>query len=68
MWRQLQSNLSIRKTSGFIYAYTDGDGKIKVGRMNCLERRIREWDTQCPNPNRVWLGWIWTNYSHRLGK
>ena len=66
--RKMQQELSASDCGGVIYAYTDGDGTIKVGRTNDLERRMREWDTKCPNPMRRWLGYVETAYSHQLGK
>lgn len=68
MLKKMELELSGSEEGGVLYAYTDGDGTIKVGRTNCLQRRMEEWDKGCPNPNRIWLGFVETNYSHRLGK
>lgn len=60
--------VSLSDRSGFLYLFFDTPGELKVGRTGDVRRRRREWDVACWNPNRVWGGAIWCQYTHRAGK
>lgn len=52
---KIQKNLSeTDRNDGFIYIFWDQKhfGKVKIGRTNNLNRRLREWDRQCKTKHR----------------
>ncbi|KAJ3893560.1 hypothetical protein GG344DRAFT_63688 [Lentinula edodes] len=50
--RQLCINFHGR---GWLYAYLDGGTEWKIGMSKDFVRRRRDWDKQCPCPNRMWF-------------
>ncbi|KAJ3870957.1 hypothetical protein F5051DRAFT_434241 [Lentinula edodes] len=53
--RLLRRQISPSDGRGWLYAYLDGGTEWKIGMSKDFVRRRRDWDKQCPCPNRMWF-------------
>lgn len=63
----MESPISAADRPGWIYIFCEGNGVFKVGRTENLERRMREWDRDCPGTAKIWLGAFWSSLAHITG-